>query len=177
MIRFKHYASFKTDVADTHKVRQYIPVDDLFRKYVTGTLTELRPEDFGNVTEFPIDCLKGGNLLETSGSIKLVEFPDNVKNIPDGFMQFYLWERIIFPPFLETIGKGCFSTSAGSTGIADFSKATKVPSVDYTSYYTLSSFAQVATVMVPDALYDDWIASSDWQQTLGANFADIIVAV
>lgn len=42
----------------------------------------------------------------------------------------------------------------------DFSKHTSVPTLTYTSAFT--DINSICKIIVPDSLYDSWIAASDW---------------
>lgn len=77
-------------------------------------------------------------------------------------------KRIIFPGTLETLGYGSLANVTGLE-VIDMSSCNAVP--------TLSSTATIGTasnpmIRVPAALYDEWIAATNW-----STFADYIVAV
>jgi hypothetical protein len=157
MIKFKHYANFKTEQKNNCSISQYIPVDDLFAKLVSGKLTELKPEDFGDITSLPEMCLNGGT-LGAEHTIKRVEFPDTITRIPNYFMQWYNCDEVVFPPYLEFIGHDVFFL----LGVADFSKVKSIPLID-TNNTSLKSFSKSPMVIkVPAALYDTWLVADDW---------------
>jgi len=174
MIKFKHYTHFGTTEADTHAIQQYIPMDDIFFKFIMGTLTEVTPEDFEGITTLRQDCFYYPNLIGSDYggcSIKRFEFPDTITDIPQGFMHGYTCDEVIFPSNLSSIGGSVFT----DTIIADFSKVTKIPSIEAT-VYGLNSFQNTTTIKVPSSLYSAWSSASDWTSAV-SSLTDKLVAV
>lgn len=179
MIQFKHLSKGDLVGDGNLKFRRYGVVDERFLAWCRGEITELLPEDFGDVTELPDYTLwstfvtsYGPDRLPTS-NLKRVILPDNVSKI--GKNSFLLpgdGVEVIFPAAIQTIGQQSFTgiyTIYNVHLIADFSKAKRVPalSIDDTNTgasYSFSSDANtVKTIKVPATLWDEWIAADGWK--------------
>ncbi len=74
-------------------------------------------------------------------------------------------EKVILPATITSLAEFAIYTS--TCKIVDMSRCTAVPTIASSSVRT-----SVEQILVPSALYDEWIAATNW-----ANFADKIVAV
>lgn len=67
-------------------------------------------------------------------------------------------QRIIVPSVLTSIGNGCFQRCR-SLKYCDFSQCTQIPTLGSAAFtYDPSDLK----IIVPDALYDDWIVATNW---------------
>lgn len=95
-----------------------------------------------------------------------VDMSDNVVEIQrQAFAETGL-KKIIFPAELQIIGERLF-VACYELIICDFRKAKYVPSLADTNFITNRDSCKI---IVPDALYDEWIAATNW-----ATYADRIV--
>ena len=122
------------------------------------------------------------NLFNSFPALKSVVIPKSVTSIGGGaFSYCYSLSSINIPEGVTSIGSSafhsCYSlpslkipssvTSIGTTAFADcdglqfcdFSQHIAVPSLDYNGFY---SPATDLKIIVPDALYDEWIAATNW---------------
>lgn len=122
-------------------------------------------------------------------SLQSINIPDSVTSIADfAFEDCYSLQSVNIPDGVTTIGNNIFSgcnslqsitisnnvTSIGSYTFykckyitVDFSQNTQIPSLS-----SANSFDSTAIILVPSALYDEWIASTNW-----SSLTDRIVAV
>lgn len=122
-----------------------------------------------------------------------VEMPDNITLISaDAFNSCYSLSKIAIPNGVTTISNSAFYACKGLTSIVfppsltkiysqafsscarmkfyDFTKHTAVPTLEGTSVF--GSIPSDCEIRVPAALYDTWIAATNW-----STYADYIVAV
>ena len=98
-------------------------------------------------------------------SLATINLPDGIKNIPySAFSASYLSE-IVIPPKVKTVQAEAFSSSAIIK--YDFSQCTAVPTLSNKNAF--SGINKIAKIIVPDSLYDEWIAASNW-----STYADYI---
>ena len=69
---------------------------------------------------------------------------------------------VTFPSSVTTIAAGAFYNCANITTY-DFSAATSVPTLGNVTVFAGTSSSK--QIIVPDALYDQWIAATNWSST------------
>lgn len=69
-------------------------------------------------------------------------------------------EKIVFPATFNSIGATCFSGSS-ALELIDFRAVTDVVSLGGLNN-TLTNMSPTYKIVVPDALYDEWIAATNW---------------
>jgi hypothetical protein len=93
-------------------------------------------------------------------SLTSVVIPSSITSIGySAFQECYSLANIVIPESVTSISDSAFSYC---TGIAfyDFSQCTSVPTLGGTSvFYAISSDCKI---VVPDALYDEWKAATNW---------------
>lgn len=162
---FRHYSATPPETGGKSRLVQYLE----------GTLTELVPEDFGDITVVPDYFLY--YLLYGDVCLEKITFPDSVTTFGtngNAMATFVLSKdlTIIFPKNVTTFNSEfCASLSIKNDAsiIYDFSKATQVPS--FASGVT-TSFGAAKEIRVPQQLYSSWITA--WS---GIVSTDKIVAV
>lgn len=91
-----------------------------------------------------------------------ITFSDSVKKIGqtvfDGWKNFDKRVKFVFGANLEELQNGSFSFS---NQIFDFRKATKVPVLTGSPNYSPTT-RRYCTFIIPDALYDEWRAATNW---------------
>ena len=124
-------------------------------------------------------------------SLQSVSIPDSVTSIMDGaFSRCYALQSVSIPDSVTSIGSNAFDscyalqsisipdsvTSIGNNAFYycyvyeyDFSQFSKVPTLGTTAFNGILSSARI---LVPSALYDTWVAATNW-----AKYANYIVAV
>lgn len=101
-----------------------------------------------------------GDAFRTSPCLEQIIIPGKVTSIRAYcFSSCYLFTSIIFPKSVINIGAYTF---ASCTGMAfyDFSHHTAVPTLENTNAF--SSIPDDCKIIVPDVLYDEWIAATNW---------------
>lgn len=96
-----------------------------------------------------------------SGCKCLREFtlPNNIANIAEGtFSDCISLRHLVFPASVVSISANAFRGCVGLVYL-DFSNHTQVPTISSYSFYEMSTDCKI---IVPDALYDSWIAASNW---------------
>ena len=169
MIQFKHY-SMSSDTIGTGDVvfKRYAATKSRFAQYVEGTLTELFPEDFGNIT-----TLFSYTIIDDA--LKRIEFPDTLETIESYNLSGNSLKEIIFSKNISLIYGGVCPTVAPGC-ILDFSKAQKVPTAKTeTSEGSSAEFfesSNITSIKVPQKLYNTWKSANVWEK-----FASKIIAV
>lgn len=98
-------------------------------------------------------------------SLATINLPDGIRNITaEAFSASYLSE-IVIPPEVKTVQAEAFSLSAIIK--YDFSQCTAVPTLSNKNAF--SGINKIAKIIVPDSLYDEWIAAANW-----STYADYI---
>ena len=93
-------------------------------------------------------------------SLKNIVIPKGVKVMSETlFYSCYSLENLKIPKIITSIGSGAFR-ECYSISIYDFSKLTAIPSLSSTSGFT--DINKIAKIIVPDALYDEWIVATNW---------------
>lgn len=102
----------------------------------------------------------GTNVFKACYSLTNIIIPNSVDSIGiDAFSTCYSLTNITMPSSMTSIGSGVFS-ACYSIIEYDFSTHTTVPTLSATSAFT--SINSIAKIIVPDALYDEWIAATNW---------------
>lgn len=183
MIGFKHY--YKSDEmigtgdyvfrrVSSQPPESEIEVDSRFISYISGTLEEILPEDFGNIATIPDNILC---CLLTSTTIPRTPFkvtlPDTVTTIGNSTLYHAYIKEVVFPANISDIYPGVMQ-AAYSGAIADFSKAKNIPTLrsDDDGGYAQFTGSTIKTIKVPSGLYSSWSARSDW-----SHVADKLVSV
>lgn len=170
MIQFKHY-SMSSDTIGTGDVvfKRYAATKSRFAQFVEGTLTELLPEDFGNITTIGENATCGRPLV-------YVKMPDTITTVKSyNFENFNpsVLKEIIFSANITTIGQYVCNLVAQDC-IIDFSRAKSVPTIDLGGNSSNNSFDSnnIASIKVPSSLYNTWKNANIWK-----DLASKIVAV
>jgi hypothetical protein len=102
-------------------------------------------------------------------SLASIEIPHRVRDIPDyAFNECRSLASVVIPPDIRSIGAWAFG-SCISVAYYDFTNVMSVPTLsDTTAFAGIPSDCEIR---VPDFLYDEWIAATNW-----STYADKIVA-
>lgn len=150
---------------------QYI--NRVFLVVFTMTGIYMRANSGGNIdmyadetaTELPGYGVTG---LSMSGNIDTIDLSESaVTSIPSYLFFGSYASKIVLPPCLTKINTYALTTS--SSTVYDFSQAQSVPTLASSDSITCSGDSQI---LVPAALYEEWIAATNWSAK-----ADYIVAV
>ena len=104
-------------------------------------------------------------------NLRAVDIPSSVTSIGTyAFDGCWGISSLTFPSGLTSIGSNAFSNTKGYSGIEagrlktfDFRRALSVPALSSTSAF-YNSFTD-REIIVPDELYEDWIAANNWKST------------
>lgn len=114
-------------------------------------------EFLGNVT------ITGDKIFYNCNSLKTVNCPSNFTAIgTQCFASCQALQRLTFEGNITSIAAKAFNSDVGLRTI-DFSHNTTIPTLA-----NVDAFASTPTdrqIIVPDALYDDWISASNWSST------------
>ena len=92
-------------------------------------------------------------------SLASIVIPEGVTNIGKyAFYRCYSLASIVIPYGVTSIGNNAFQSCTGMA-FSDFSNYTSVPSLGSNVF---SSIPSDCKIIVPDALYDTWIAATNW---------------
>lgn len=99
------------------------------------------------------------NMFEGCYRLRSIVIPSSVTSIgSSAFSNCYLLSRVVIPPSVTSIGSGAFSNCYGMA-VYDFSRHAAVPSLEANAFGNNRSDCKI---IVPDALYDTWIAATNW---------------
>lgn len=102
----------------------------------------------------------GYNVFHYCSTLAEMIIPNKVATIDDySFAYCSRLVSITIPSSVTTIDKYAFQY-CDALGIMDFTQATVVPSLTDTSVF--SNISSDCKIIVPDALYDEWIAATNW---------------
>ena len=102
-------------------------------------------------------------------TLKTVVFPENLLSLPRNMcLQTGLMESFVCPPTIINVSYGAFYASGIST-FYDFTACIQVPTLENTNAF--QSIPSTCEIRVPEDLYDDWVAATNW-----ATYADRIKA-
>ncbi|MBO5870849.1 MAG: leucine-rich repeat domain-containing protein [Clostridia bacterium] len=131
-----------------------------FYKNVNLSITSLPP----NIVELGTYAFSGCEKLA------LTALPNGIEYIPNYcFAACYALKQLVMPKAIKRIGQMTFNQCTNVTEY-DFSSATQVPTLDNKNGFNAINASCV--IKVPSALYDEWVAATNW-----VNYADKIVAV
>lgn len=109
----------------------------------------------------------GGGAFSYCYSLSSLSIPEGVESIGDSaFIYCYSLSSLKFPSSVTSIGTTAFGDCDGLK-FCDFSQHVTVPSLGYNGF---NSPATDLKIIVPDALYDEWIAATNW-----SSFATYII--
>ena len=112
----------------------------------------------------------GGNAFNNCYSLANIVIPQGVTSIiVNAFNNCYSLANIVIPDGVTNIGANTFYSCNGMK-YYDFTRHTAVPTLSATSAFT--GIPSDCEIRVPAALYDEWIAATNW-----STYADYIVAV
>ena len=110
----------------------------------------------------------GANTFYNCNALQSISIPNSVTNIgANTFNSCYALQSISIPNSVTNIGKGAFYNCHASE--YDFSKFSTVPTLDTDAFKGILSSTKI---LVPSALYDTWVAATNW-----VTYANYIVAV
>ena len=97
-----------------------------------------------------------------------IAIPEGIQSIGNSaFTQCVLITEFVFPSSLQSIGSSTFSYC--KPRVYDFSKVLVVPTLANANAFT-NGLPYYCKIVVPDTLYDEWIAATNW-----STYADYIV--
>ena len=109
----------------------------------------------------------GSDVFSSCYSLKNITIPEGVTSISDNvFSSCRSLISITIPKGVTSIGSYACS-SCSFLQKCDFSQATSVPTLSFTTTFT--DINQLCKIVVPDNLYDQWIAATNW-----STYADYI---
>jgi hypothetical protein len=112
----------------------------------------------------------GNYAFDSCRSLNTIVIPNSVTSIgPYAFESCYSLSNIVIPDGVTSINNSTFYACYGIR-FYDFTRHTSVPTLSYTNAFY--NIAQDCEIRVPAALYDEWIAATNW-----ATYASYIVAV
>lgn len=115
-----------------------------------------------NITALPTQCFYGCSALET------VILPENLTTINTAnFRACTALKKVVFKSKFKTMTTNVFN-GCSLLEVLDFSACTSVPSVSNVNSFT--GIPATCKIVVPDALYDAWIAATNW-----SNYASYII--
>ena len=102
----------------------------------------------------------GSHVFSSCSSLASVVIPEGVTNIgSDVFSNCSSLASVVIPESVTSIGNSAFSNCYGMA-FYDFSALTAVPSLSATNAF--QNIPSDCKIIVPDALYDEWIAATNW---------------
>jgi hypothetical protein len=101
----------------------------------------------------------GGNTFNTCYSLSSVVIPSGVTNIGESaFNNCYSLSSVVIPSSVTSIGGAAFGSCYGMA-FYDFSQCASVPTIESDTFYNIKNGCKI---IVPDALYDEWKAATNW---------------
>ena len=102
----------------------------------------------------------GQYICSENGAVTYTTIPNNVISIGNyAFNGCNGYASFVLPPSLMSFSSSAFQY-ARSVAFYDFSRHTAVPTLANTSVFT--GIPEDCKIIVPDALYDEWIAATNW---------------
>ena len=106
------------------------------------------------------------NAFGSCQSLTSITIPERVTSITSSVFEYcYSLTSIIIPNGVTSIGSSAFNSCYSLTKY-DFSQATAVPTLSDNAFPAIN---QICKIVVPDNLYDQWIAATNW-----STYADYI---
>lgn len=99
------------------------------------------------------------NALAHCYSITKLILPNSVTTLSGAFSNCFSLSAVFIPSGVTNIAGSTFNTCSG-LALVDFRTHTSVPTLAYTNAF--SSIASDCKIVVPDELYDEWIAATNW---------------
>ena len=133
----------------------------IFKALVDGSITEVKASDLNGATKIKNYSFQGCNLLTS------IEIPASVTSI--GYSAFNNCTSLIsieIPASVTSIGNRAFNSCTNCLKY-DFSNHTSVPTLGTSAFDNIIANFKI---IVPDALYDEWIAATNW-----SNYASYII--
>jgi hypothetical protein len=123
----------------------------------------------GNLTIIPEDvealsyaCMQGALLIES------IDVPHKITSIPSyAIAECTALKRVLLKGAITNIASYAFYNNTAME-VYDFTRCTSIPTLAGTSAF--SKIPTTCKIVVPDALYDDWIVATNW-----SSLADYIV--
>ena len=101
----------------------------------------------------------GVGMLRDCFALKEVKISSAITTIPVNFMANCICiKELIIPNTVTSIGNGSFS-SLNTVEKIDFSDFSTIPTLDTNAFANMN---KTAKIVVPDSLYEDWIAANNW---------------
>ena len=105
----------------------------------------------------------GGNAFGNCPSLTSIVIPNSVTSIGSyAFYQCYSLVSVVIQNGVTSIGSNAFN-GCSSLAILDFRSHTSVPTLSNTNAF--SSVASDLKIVVPNGLYNTWIAATNWSST------------
>lgn len=148
-------------------IRQYVFQRDENLQYVSlpNSINEIGAQTFYECSSLkrivlPDNIIILQNFLNCENhGLKYIKLPENANEIKPSFLyRAYSLDKIFIPKNILTIGSEAFSQSAML--IYDFSQHESVPALSNANAF--NSINPISKIIVPDALYDEWIAATNW---------------
>ena len=107
--------------------------------------------------------------IENGDNLQQINLPDSITEFPDHTISnCYSLVKIAIPTNIRSIGRYCLNDNY-SMLLIDFRRSTMIPTIDSSSFKNMQPDCKI---VVPDALYDDWITATNWS---ASNIAGHIV--
>lgn len=102
----------------------------------------------------------GTNIFDSCYSLASVVISNNITSISNyAFQSCYSLASVVIPKNVTSIGNNAFYSCYGMY-YYDFSQCTSVPTLGNSAVFT--SISSTCKMIVPDDLYDTWIAATNW---------------
>lgn len=97
--------------------------------------------------------------IEKADNLQQINLPDSITEFPPHTISYcYSLVKIAIPPNISSIGQYSLVGNY-SMLLVDFRRATMIPTLDSSCLQNIQSDCKI---VVPDALYDDWITATNW---------------
>ena len=161
----KDWGDGVSDTETTHTYTAYgdytILCDKASAPQAGGNKDCLRKARLAGVTSI------GDNAFISCRTLTSITIPDGVTSIErNTFYSCRPLTSITIPQSVTNIGGNAFYYCSSITKY-DFSRSKSIPTLSYTSAF--SDINKICKIIVPDNLYDEWIAASNW-----STYADYI---
>lgn len=115
----------------------------------------------------PDSVINVATWLQNAPNISYVELPTSLTSIPANFMSLVesqsgrgaAIQRLKIPSGVTAIGAAAFAFNYGIL-VFDFSDCTAVPTLAHVNAFNETN--NYAVIIVPDSLYNEWIAATNW---------------